>query len=279
MALGERFRSFWTRSMLVAALVTLACFGAFALLVQGAPQPVGEAPDSKFHFSSNWYAVLQAIISAVLSIGLISLIYEAFLRQTYGEDLARYLRLRASMVASGLRDVLPDGRFDWGTVLKDVSEVRAILRNPVAWLPAHQDELFEAARKRAVQLTIAVPDRDGPLIEEVAKGCGLSKEQLQNAIDTAVKMFTLAWDTKKANVSAGTTFRIVPYTSIPSYEVVIGGEDVVLLLGGPDSTVAPSERLAIAFEGGPGARYPTDWLIQQLAAPLDGLTSIWEKTK
>lgn len=260
----------------LASVVTLTCLLLFALITPFAPSGAGApAPDS-FHFSAGWYQAIQALITAVLSVGLLSLLFETFLRESHGRDLSRYLKLRTAMVASGIDQVVPEGEFQWQPLLADATEVRALLRDPSTWLPAQQQVVFQLARKHAVSFTVAIPDEDGPNVEAVAKSLGYEKDSFKAQLVASRRLLETTWANSQSGLKAGTSFRVVSYSFLPTYEVVTANKKVAVMLGAAQADAAVGERLIMAFDSPSHASYPGDWLMAQVRN-LDALTSTWEK--
>ncbi|TDD20771.1 hypothetical protein E1218_21970 [Kribbella turkmenica] len=269
------FSDLKTSSRWLAAVVILLSIIGFFAIAHWAPLAPG-ATSTDFHFGSNTYQALQQLLGAIISIGLISILYEAFLRRTYGRDLRRYLRLKSSMVASGIQDVVPAEQVEWQNVLSDAADVRIILRDPGAWLPANQPWLLASARKRELRLTIAVPDEAGPNFDLVAESCGQKPDELRSNIQAAVSHLTRRWNSEVKDLKKGTNFRVVTYRSLPTYDLVVADEVVVVSIGKAQAEGPIGQQLAFVFDTSPGGgSYPAAWLMDQLK-PLDSANSIWE---
>lgn len=96
------FRYFRTRLVVTAVIVTVASgFALAAFLLFATPTPNFANNTYSGPLSPGLFTLFETLLSVVISIGTISLIYELFLRETYADDLSRFLNLKAAIVNSG----------------------------------------------------------------------------------------------------------------------------------------------------------------------------------
>lgn len=263
------------RATRVVAFLTVGVTGLlFLVLGQYAPDAAG-APDPSADLSPGVYNALQAILAALLTIGVVQILADGFLRETQAGELQRLLKLKGSTVGASLEDVVPEDETDWPALLGRATEVRVLLRDPMTWLPRHQHLLIAAARRDAVTLVVGVPDDDAQAFDEIARGCGLDRAGLQAAIDTAKKTLERAWEGER-RLKRGTHFQVVTYLDAPNYEVIVTTDTVVALMPGPRASGAPGTRLAVSF-GRDARRYPSQWIADEVDEAFTGRTAIMDK--
>ncbi len=268
---------FEARARLVAAVVVAASLLALVVLAQWAPDAPG-ASDDRADLDPGLYQALQTILASLLTVGVISLLWEAFLKQVYARDLSRFLKLRASTVRTALQDVMPEDELDWSDLLGRATTVRVLLANPMVWLPQHQRLLLAAARRQAVDVVVGVPDEDGAHFPAVAQACGMDPDRLKAAIATANQSLEQGFD-GDTEVRVGSSFEVRTFDGLLAYDTVVTEDAVILLLGAPRPAGPQSRRLAVTFARVPDGGYPALWLASQLNAALDARTPIMKRER
>jgi hypothetical protein len=221
--------------------------------------------------------LIQTLLSVLLSIGVISLIYERFLHESYASDLARFLNLETAIVNSGLQDIAQDRTIDWDNFLAESSSVDALLREPQRWFMAHIDAVLDAARHRPVKMTIGLPDPDSSQFPVMAHLAGLSEDALSSRIQTAIDELEAKFDDASEELRPGTVIEVVQYPDPLAYELVFTEERVAVMMGHISSPKVGENRATFAFRPS-GSHYPSSWWRPQLDV-LKSLDPICHKEK
>ena len=251
---GLRRRAFWLAvALIVAGIVSLY----FAYHYQPSPVPSVHARQHG-KLSPELFSVIQAIATTMLGLGLLSLVAEVFLRESYGRDLLRFLHLRTAIVRSGLQHVVVDSEFDWSPVLRS-SKIDALIRDPSSWVMRNLSNLLAACEESPIAVRVFVPDVDGPMFDEVASTVGLPPDDLKRNIETTRQAVENQWHGRLSKLDKGSTFSIVPYTEIPLYETIVTDRHVVLLLVRTVAHGIGDEGVTLSFEQSK-QDYPSNWL-------------------
>jgi hypothetical protein len=259
------FRDFRRRSVLAAFSVAALSAAALALIYRYQPLPPG-SKEKGWRLGEATFDVLQSTLTVLLGIGLVTLIYEIIVRESYARDLRKFLRLRTALVTSGLEELRTDQGYEWREVLITAGTITALIRDPSIWIVANFPIAIEAAQKRATTITIGLPDAQGPSFADIARSVGLSEDQLAQNIDVARDLMENQWTTHESRISRGSRLRVVAYTAFPLYEVVLADDQVVCLFPRTVGHELGDERLALAFVQ-ERSEFPASWLRR----PLDVL--------
>lgn len=205
--------------------------------------------DGGWRLDETTYAVLTSLLSTVISIGILSLIWEYFLRRSYARSLHHYLSLKSSLVATGLTEVSDtnEEQIDLHTELGRASRIRCIARNPIDWNLRHLNAVMKAAQSREVHVEIVVPNPDGLHLAAVASSLGLGEQDLANNISTAIDTIKTRW--QQANVVASNSTIQIATLDNPLYDATVVDDLAVIEL-----TVSTNHRpgrsgLAFRFDG------------------------------
>lgn len=254
----------------VAAVAIVALFVVYHYEPSADP---GVRAMEKGKLSPNLFGVLQTCLTTFLSIGAISLLFEMLLRESYGRDLRRFLRLRTALVRSGLQDVGPETEVDWKEVLESAAQITMLVRDPSQWLLAHLGAAIGAAKKRKAEILIGLPDPDGARLQEIASSIGLAAPELRQNIMLAVNAIENQWNAARTHLQAGSTIRVVAYPELPLHELVIGDQQLVCLVAKPIGHDVGVYPLALTFDQD-RHEYPTQWLREALDT-LEGRNDLW----
>ena len=223
------------------------------------PSPIPSVQDKqRGKLSPELFSVIQAVATTLLGLGLLSLVAEVFLRESYGRDLLRFLHLRTAIVRSGLQHVVVDSEFDWEPVFRS-SRIDALIRDPSKWVMRNLSDLLAACEASPIAVRVFVPDVDGPMFSDVASTIGLPAEDLQRNIETTRQAVENQWHGRLSKLDKGSTFSILPYGGVPLYETVVTDRHVVLLLARAVGHEIGDENVTLSFEQSK-QDYPSNWL-------------------
>ena len=209
------------------------------------------------------YTVLSDAASALLSIGLISLIFELFLRESYARALRKFLELKGALVTSGLVDI-KSGAVDLSARIAHATTVRAVVRDPQAWVLAHYSSIVAAAVKRSVDVTLLFPDSESTHFPAVAESLDYSPEELRTSLELALSAIKQRWGTA-GTIHAGSKIA-VKTVQLPLYELTCIDDFAVCTF---DSSVEHRQggtQYSFSFSGG---GHPIDWFESQISSVGD----------
>jgi hypothetical protein len=210
------------------------------------------------------FGVLQTGFTTLLSIAVISLVFEVLLRESYAKDLLRFLRLRTALVTSGLQDISPAPDVEWEPILGHASRLTALTRDPSTWFDRQLPAILNACQKRATTVVVGLPSPDDPGFATIAASIGLSDDVLKQRINVSIDSARIQWQARKVHLHSGSSLRIVAYRSIPMYELVQADDQIVCMFGHSVGHTVGDYALVMNFVQD-GDAYPAAWLIRSLA--------------
>jgi hypothetical protein len=258
------FRVFRLRAMIAAGLLAVVGVSGIFLVV-----------GNERHLSDGLTAALLNVAAVLASIGVISLVYEVFLRETYAVELRSFVRIGAAVVSSGLQRVEPRSNVDWHELLESSSEIDILLRDPTVWVASQQEFVIREARRRAFEITLAVP-ASGKNFATMAESVGLTPEELRQRINISVSQLAGVWRTNAQHnqIHGGSRLRIVEFEDPLDFDMIRAGRHLVCLLNPPRKSVSGDDQVLLAFEQDESL-YPTLFLARAFE-DLPTLTAVEE---
>ncbi|WP_133434167.1 hypothetical protein [Aeromicrobium phragmitis] len=244
---------FRERLYLVALLVCIAAIAG--LLTVAAHGPGGRG----WSLDQTTYTALSTIFSTLLSVGLLSLIVELFLRESYARALRRFLGLKATLVESGLVDVVSDKPSDLLKRIEGATEIKAIVRDPNAWVLAYYSSVMKAAVKRPVKVVLLFPDVDSDYFNSVAESLDFSATELRQNIELAMGALKQQWGS--AGPVHSDSSIVVKTTHLPLYEIICVDQYAVCSLEASVEHRQGARRIVLVFEGD---QSESTWFAEQI---------------
>lgn len=139
---NDAFTEHRLRTVLTA--VVTAVTAAFLLAV-------GPAPDSRLGIA--WVSAL----AAVLSIAIVTLLYELFLRESHAVALRRFIQLNSAVMRSGLRTIDEEVDVEWRQLFELSRSITFVLVSPYR-ASQYLNEILRTARGRTVRIRFCFPD-------------------------------------------------------------------------------------------------------------------------
>lgn len=244
-ASDDAFAEHRLRTSLVAVVVGL---GAVLALVFG-------PSDSAKQFTAVWTTVW----AAVLSLALITLIYELSLRQSHARALRKFIRLNSSVVRSGLEAISEEGDVDWRELFRTTSSATFLLVGPFSILPM-LNELLNASRGRSIKIRICLPDLTDPSdtsisheTNEVISGSIGADGRLRDSIASSLDDVLSTFDRQSGDLAPGSKLEIALYTRPAFMEgVLLDGTTVLMPIeAGGRPRGAPATCLVFAESSSP----------------------------
>lgn len=246
---------FRDRLYLVALLVCLAA--VVCLAVVAAHRPGGQG----WTFDATTYTALSTVFSTLLSVGLLSLIVELFLRESYARALRRFLELKTTLVESGLVNVESDRPTDLLKRIEAATSIQAIVRDPHAWVMAYYSSVMKAAVRRPVKVILLFPDAESEYFRAVAESLDLTVEELRQNIELAMGALKQQWGSA-GPIHVGSSI-LIKTTHLPLYEVTCIDQFAVCVLGSSVEHRQGARGMILSFEGAKGE---ANWFAQQIAS-------------
>ena len=212
-----------------------------------------------------WRGLILSISSALLSIGVVGVMYDLLLRRTVSAELLRLVGIEKSIVSHQLEWVGGAGSLDWAEILGPASKVQVLMANPGSWVQQHIASLMRGARERAIAIELIFPDPDGDWLEKIASFENLSSQELRDSITRALTIVESHWSiaSDRNELSPGCEVAVRYVDRFPTYNLVRADEVLALMLFQSTSHPLGDNGFAIRFRGA-AARYPIDWYHRHL---------------
>lgn len=192
------------RTILIAVLVAA---GSVAALVWGPDDP-----------SDRLATVWTTVFSAVLSLALITLIYEMALRQSHAIALRRFLRLNSTVVHSGLQSIEEDSDVEWRELFTATSSATFVLASPYPAV-GYLKDLIRAGRDRALKIRFCLPDipaeaemdeQSAARVEALTRAVG-ADQRIGSAIGSTIEDLVSTFERESSQLAAGSTMDVAVY--------------------------------------------------------------------
>lgn len=214
-------------------------------------------------------------VSAVFfSLGIVSIVYEIYLRQSVLQETLAIAGLKQSVIAAGLIDIGGTSIVRYEEMCEDASRVDILLINPIGWVEREWVHLVKAANLRPLSITVYLPDPQSSALPEVACRQGYPPDEFASQCRHAKEALESSWKGEKLGATAparGATFNIKYYEGVPGYEIVNFGTRVVTIMPRAVSTVPGAASFAMILRSGTTI---SDVLTAQLRE-LDGLPDVY----
>jgi len=178
--------------------------------------------------------VAAAFGSAFLSLGMVTLFSEFFLRTQYLEDVLELVGLEREIHQSGFIGISTEGRQDWANLYASASSVRILSINPQAWIDREWGEVLEAARRREVTVDVYLPSpHELTVYEAAAERVSVAPDVYRSNILEGCKVLEARWKSAKRAAKPlhpKSSLRIDFVNVSPAYSLVQVDETGIILL-------------------------------------------------
>lgn len=253
--------------LLVATIVV--AIALLGLVVVSTQQPTASPAAGEWQLDQTAYTVLVDAFSALLGVGLLSLIFELFLRESYAEALQDFLRMNSAITRSGLKGI-GNAAPDLAEELKAASTIKAIVRDPQSWVLSYFTHVLHAATHRQTTILLVFPDPRSPSFAAVAESLDVTEAELQSGFDLALTAMQQRWGTV-GKIHPGSTIKVY-LTALPLYEVTCIDESAVCVFDASAEHRQGGKRLSLRFET---EGDPVAWLVSQIDVLATG-GEYWE---
>lgn len=223
---------------------------------------------------TRYQTLIYSISSALLSIGVVGLAYELFLRRSVSEELLRLVGVERSVVQHSLKEIARAGELDWPEILEPASSIWILVSDPGPWIRQHWQHLVRGGTDRPIELELIVPDPSGSWIEGIASSRGLSAAELTTSIRQALRIVEENWksasDRGELHVGSSVSVRLVD--KYPTSTIVWAGSTLVVISFRSTYHPTADSGLALVYAGRTPT-YPMSAYIAELkelaAAPAE----------
>jgi hypothetical protein len=209
--------------------------------------------------------------SALMSIAVVGLLYEIFVRRSVTHEMYNIARLKQRLADVGVEDVSSEGSVDWRSLLAHAKDIQLVLVNDTGWIGRDWSAVLNAAADHAVTVRAYVPDHNSPGFPFLAQQLGVPQERLASIVDNMAATMESTWKSARDNdrgLAAGCRFDICPISDLAPYSLVKADQAWVMIapacFGLPDHT----NTIAIRFNT-EKEKYPGTWFHAQFRTLMD----------
>jgi hypothetical protein len=208
---------------------------------------------------------LVNILSVLLSLGIVAILYDLFLRGSVLHETLEIVGVKESVTNIGLRDISQGSPPDWKVFCSGAQTIAILLLNPLGWVENEWTHVLSAARSRSVDVSIYIPRADGDHIELLASRLGFPTSEFVPLLKSAKNFLESSWRGEAdKSIKKGSKFTLRTYQGIAGYEIGLFDDRAVMIISDPLDRHFPTRSLVIEFTG-TRARPLHDWLHGQLA--------------
>lgn len=206
--------------------------------------------------------------STLLTVGLLSVIHDALLKQSLISDFYAMVRVGESVSMTGLSDISAfKGAVDWHEVLSDARDVKAMPLDPLDWLHNEWQFVLAAAERKGVRISVYLPalDQTGNL------GNVQDAESFRRQVELAPVRLGRDWQARRSTLHSKSKLNLFTYSGYPSTGVMMTDRRTVLVVPSALGPQHDSQSMLLLFKQGkaPDIR---NW-VQRTLANLPGLAS------
>lgn len=217
-----------------------------------------------------WQSIFYNLASAVLSIALISFVYELRLRKTVEAELLRLVGIEKSLAKHQLSAAGRAASVPWDDILNGASRFRVLMAEPGSWVRANWAGMVSGVKERPITIELFFPKPDGKWLPLIAEFHNVSEQELIDSVRRATEIAEQEWKAarKAKELSVGSKLSILYVDAFPTYSVV-KADNRIITTTFPSTSRPPADNgFALAYEGAADA-YPTSWFNTELERLTD----------
>lgn len=189
--------------------------------------------------------LLASVGSIFVTVGLLSVVYEAYLKDLLIREIYGALEIKQSLQAIDLRKLVQRDQVNVDAILFDAGQISVLPLDPMSWLLQDWPRVAAAARKAPVVVTIYLPSHDSPHIDVLAQRMGIEVADLGGQIAQLPDQLAESWDQKAAGRS-GSSLQVILYGTVPAIGLLRTRRTTVLELP-PSLGYATADRSTLAL--------------------------------
>jgi hypothetical protein len=206
--------------------------------------------------------------ATVLSIGLVVLIYELWLRRSIVAEFLGAARLEADLAATGIREVRQWGSIDWGAFFEECSgDIEIVVSYGKTWSATNAGRVIQAAARSKSRVTVVVldPEASAALLGFYGAMYGTDADGLRERIREAVETWVAA-SNRSADSGHPITIRIEGLTRHFPYTYYRAGDCMWVVFSPRQPGRVGDDIPSVLCRKVPGERGLYDWVVNDLEA-------------
>lgn len=243
-----------TKSLSLAISIIIALLAAFGIV----------AASLRLH--GPWSIAVSTLLSVVLSVGLIGLVYEIWLRDGVARELLTLVRLKESVHQSGMTEIVLSTHTDWAAIFLGSREFTLMPRDVATFASREWPHVLEAGRERKIEVRLLLPNQAGPSLQVLEAHLGEPPGSLASTVDKARQSMVTAWESAaKAQppLKSGSSLQVFDYDDFPGCAIFLTDATVAIELTATLSRRPGDQGCMILFDAKRNSPY-VSWATGQI---------------
>jgi hypothetical protein len=210
-------------------------------------------------------SALTSVSSVLLSIGIIAIGYEFFVRGTYAQELLDLVGTTRALAESGISRLCSERDVDWPEFLAAGHHYRLLLLDPIGWIERQWPHVLAAGRAHPISAEVFVVDPESSALGLLADRLGQPPDGLHASIGRAVDTASQSWALAQSSAPRLTkrcSLEVRCIDRVPSYAIITVDDRCVVLLRATATHEPLKGIVAIRFDG--HGSFAFDWFRGQL---------------
>jgi hypothetical protein len=205
--------------------------------------------------------ILATIGGAILTIALLSFLYDPFLKDLLAQEIFDRLEIRESVSKAGLRDIIATREVALAPLLVGARKIDILPYDPIEWARDEYRALLGLARQNSLEINVYLPAADDPFVEVLSDRLRMGEAEVRSQLNSLALEFGQAWDSEPRHSEA--KLFVWRFTGLPGAGLLLSEPCAVVEIGPAlRYPVADRTTLSLIFEG--NAEW-AEWITRQLA--------------
>lgn len=194
---------------------------------------------------------LSNIGTAVLTTGVLGIVYEGFLKRGLLDDVRRVQKISQEVIDSGLVQVTTDAQqLDYKEILDDSTEVHIFPQAPLSWAAQNMPWVIRMAIARPIVFRIYVPNP--ALYATILNSLNTSAAEGLNSRERCaecIRDIIIQWNNAKSGMNRDAKLEIIQYDGYPHSGFTLARGAVVVIAPTAQGPLGDPQLVATVFRG------------------------------
>jgi hypothetical protein len=171
--------------------------------------------------------VLAAIGSILITVALLSVVYDAFLKDVLLGEVYAVMGIQENVQGVDLQEITLKDQIMLPEFLEDATEIKAIPLDPESWVHTDWRHLVEQASRRTVAVSVYIPNHDSPHVDVLAARLRTDRDQLSSQIAELPDRLAESWDENGESLD-GSNLDVYLYSTVPTVGLLVTDKNILL---------------------------------------------------
>lgn len=211
--------------------------------------------------SSSLVTLISTVSSSLLTIGVASVIYEAFQRDKFLAEVASTVGIAESISLSGFKFLAEPSSELFSDCFKNSTTFRLAPIDPQNWTRQYMPKIFQAANERDLEIHLYLPSHESnECVALIANMHSLEIDSVKKSLESLPLQVSAAW--KKSINRRASKLKISTYSNPISNGYISSNDNSIIEISGltaNDMAIRPHLWSCVALKSTTG-----DWITAQL---------------